>query len=442
MSPRAVHERPGTSLPRGPSRPAAAQQTQWFSRRERSVLLVLGLATAVGATGLAAGGTAGALLGADLAGSNAAAGIPLGLLVVGSAASAPLISYATPRIGRALSLTLGYLVGAAGAAVVVAAAVAESFALLLVGSVLLGAANSAIFLTRYAAADSVGARVRGRALGAVFFATALGAVASPLLLGPSGDLAETLGLPRLSGLYGVALVAFGLAALTLAGGVHVRVLGAAAGAEGVAPGERLQVTRHDVAAGLRAPRARTALLVLSATNLVMVAVMAIAPVHLSDHGHGLEFVGVVISLHVAGMFAPSPISGWLADRVGAIVVAGVGFVLLASAGVVGALMAEESGFQATGMLALLGLGWNFGIVGGSTLLSTSTTPRLRPHAEGLGEVAMGIAAGIGAPVAGILVAGVGFASLSLAAAAVAIGIGIYSCWSTQNPPAPARLEAR
>jgi MFS family permease len=423
---------------------AAAQRTQLFSQRERAVLLVFALATAVGGSGLAAGGTAGALLGADLAGSDAAAGVPLGLLVVGSAAAAPLISYATPRIGRALSLTLGYLVGAAGAGVVIAAAVVESFALLLVGSVLLGAANSAIFLTRYAAADSVGALIRGRALGTVFFATALGAVASPLLLGPSGDLAETLGLPRLSGLYGIALVAFGLAAVTLAGGVYSRVLRAGGSAGGsLAPSEGLQVTRQDVATGLRAMRARTALLVLGATNLVMVAVMAIAPVHLTDHGHRLEFVGIVISLHVAGMFAPSPISGWLADRVGAIAVAGVGFALLASAGLVGALMREESGLEASGMLMLLGLGWNFGIVGGSTLLAASTTARLRPHAEGIGEVAMGVAAGVGAPVAGILVAGGGFASLSLAAAAVAIGMVIYLRWSTQDPHAAApELEVR
>jgi MFS family permease len=190
-------------------------------------------------------------------------------------------------------------------------------------------------------------------------------------------------------------------------------------------------------------RARTALLVLGATNLVMVAVMAIAPVHLTDHGHRLEFVGIVISLHVAGMFAPSPISGWLADRVGAIAVAGVGFALLASAGLVGALMREESGLEASGMLMLLGLGWNFGIVGGSTLLAASTTARLRPHAEGIGEVAMGVAAGVGAPVAGILVAGGGFASLSLAAAAVAIGMVIYLRWSTQDPHAAApELEVR
>jgi MFS family permease len=422
---------------------AARTRRPLFSRRERAVLGVLALGTAVGSTGLAAGGTAGALLGAELAGTDAAAGVPLGLLVVGSAAAAPLISFSTARLGRAPSLGLGYAVGVGGAALVVAAAVAESFAVLLLGSVLLGAANSALFLTRYAAADSVGPGVRGRALGTVFFATALGAVVSPLLLGPSGDLVEGLGLPRLSGLYGVAIIAFGLAGLTLGAGLASGVLdGRPPGPErstGGAPG----VTRRELAVGLRAPSARGALLVLGAANLVMVAVMAIAPVHLTDHGHNLEFVGIVISMHVAGMFAPSPISGWLADRIGPLAVAAVGFVLLGSFGVGGVVVDEQSGIALSALLVLLGLGWNFGIVGGSTSLSAAMTPRLRPHAEGIGEVAMGIAAGLGAPIAGVLVAAGGFSSLSLVAAAVAIGVIVYVRWATLRwNAAAAELEAQ
>jgi MFS family permease len=403
---------------------AAPQRAPLFSRNERAVLGVLSLATAIGATGLAAGGTAGALLGADLAGSNAAAGIPLGLLVVGSAAAAPLISFATSRLGRALSLTLGYLVGAGGAFVVVVAAGVESFALLLVGSVLVGAANAAIFLTRYAAADSVHPGVKGRALGTIFFATALGAVLSPLLLGPSGDVAEALALPRLSGLYGVAVIAFVLAAVILTAGARSGFR--------EQRGPQGTVTRRELALGLRAKPARLALLVLGATNLVMVAVMAIAPVHLSDHGHHLEFVGIVISLHVAGMFALSPVSGWLADRVGPLPVAGLGFAFLATAGVAGALLDVSSGLAMIAMLVLLGLGWNFGIVGGSTLLASSTTASLRPHAEGIGEVAMGVAAGLGAPLAGLLVAVGSFEALTLAAAGVAVGVMAYLRWSTSS----------
>jgi predicted MFS family arabinose efflux permease len=406
------------------------EQTALFTREERATLAILALATAVGASGLAAGGTAGALLGVELAGSDAAAGVPLGMLVVGSAAAAPAISYLTPRLGRERSLALGYIVGAVGAEVVVVAAVVESFALLLVGSILLGAANSAIFLTRYAAADSVRPGVRGRALGTVFFATALGAIASPLLLGPGGELAELMGLPRLSGLYLVATAAFAFAGLTLVAASPSRVR------------ESTRITRDELLVGLRATGARTSLLILGASNFVMVAVMAVTPVHMTEHAHHhLQFVGIVISLHVAGMFAPSPISGWLADRVGPITVAVIGFAFIVVAGLTGVLVDLDNGAAITALLVLLGLGWNFGIVGGSTLLSASTTPRLRPYAEGIGEVTMGLAAGLGAPIAGLVVAGGGFASLWLGGAVVATAVGIYMLRSARARPALAEASA-
>lgn len=182
----------------------------------RSTLLLLAAATAVGAMGLAAGGSAGALLAEDITGSTTWAGVPLGVLVLGSAAGALLISRHARHAGRGAGLVLGYGIGAAGAVMVVAAAAIDDLALLLAGSAALGTANAAIFLTRYAGADLGGDSGRGRALGVVFFATALGAVASPNLLGPSGDLAEGLGLARLSGLYLVAFVAFGAAGTLLA----------------------------------------------------------------------------------------------------------------------------------------------------------------------------------------------------------------------------------
>jgi predicted MFS family arabinose efflux permease len=280
----------------------------------------------------------------------------------------------------------------------------------------------------------------------VFFATALGAIVSPLLLGPSGDVVEAVSLPRLSGLYGVAVLAFVLAGLTLAvAASRVRELGS--NRPGAEADEALRVTRRELAAGLRATRARVSLLILGASNLVMVGVMAVAPVHLTEHGHhhhhhNLQFVGLVISMHVAAMFAPSPFSGWLADRIGPIAVAVTGFGFLVAAGLAGTLVDLDSSFAVSALLVVLGLGWNFGIVGGSTLLSASTTPRLRPHAEGIGEVAMGVAAGLGAPIAGVLVAAGGFASLWLAGAAVAAGIGGYTIRSVQRwqPLAAARSE--
>ena len=372
--------------------------------QRRRTLALLAAATAIGALGLAAGGSAGALLAEEITDSTAWAGLPLGFLVAGSAASALLISWRTGRAGRAAGLVLGYAIGTAGAALVIGAAVVDSFFLLLAGSAALGAANAAIFLTRYAAADLGGEAGRGRALGLVFFATALGAVLSPNLLGPSGDLAEKVGLPSLSGLYLVALAAFTASGFVLA-----------ALPQGLLPaGDTRSVTRQELQIGLL--NARAALVVLAMTNLVMVTVMAIAPIHLVEHGHSLDVIGLVVGIHVFCMFAPSPVTGWLADRAGSAIVAAVGAALLIAAGASGALLDLSHSTEMTAMLALLGLGWNAGIVGGSTMLAASVPPVLRPQTEGIGEVAMGLAAGAGAPMAGLLVAYGNFTTLSIAGA--------------------------
>lgn len=389
------------------------------SRRfERRTLAVLAVATIFGSLGLAAGGTAGTLLGAELVGAGAA-GLPLGALVVGQASVALLVSNRTGRAGRGKSLALGYAIGALGAGLVVVAAFAQNFAALLLGSAVLGGGNAAVFLTRYAAAEVGDGAVRGRGLGVVLFAAAVGAVASPNLLGLSGSVATRFGLPPLTGLYLVAVVGSGVAALLLTLSSRPNAPYFGHGSRWLGPRQASPVSGRELVSGVNCPPARAALAVLAMTNLVMVAVMAIAPVHLVAHGHSLQHVGFIVSLHVAGMFAPSPLSGWAADRFGGGRVAAAGIALLVLAGVVGALIDSGAALPMTLMLLLLGVGWNFGLVGGSVLLAASIPATLKPQVEGVGEVAMGVAAGLGAPLAGLLVALGGFRALSLVGAAAA-----------------------
>ena len=228
-----------------------------------------------------------------------------------------------------------------------------------------------------------------------------------------------IGLPRLAGLYLVAILCFAIAALLLAAASYpgVQYFGNSAALRTV--GKRSRVAKGGIASHLKVPGARTGLLILAATNMVMVAVMAIAPVHLAVHGYNLGQVGTVVGIHVGTMFIPSPLSGWIADRLGPAPVAEAGFFLLAAASIVGAFLDSGSAIWMTVMLTLLGVGWNFGVVGGSTMLADSIPAPLRPLAEGLGEVAMGLAAGAGAPIAGIVVALRGFTALSLVGVAVA-----------------------
>lgn len=380
---------------------------------------MLAVATGIGSVGLAAGGTAGALLGANLTGTEAAAGLPLGLLVVGQAIAALVVSRRTRHAGRGRSLILGYVLGALGAALVIFAAVSSNFVTLLAGSIVLGAGNAAIFLTRYAAGELGGEAARGRSLGVVLFATAFGAILSPNLLGPGGEVARMLGLPPLTGLYLLAILSFVISAILLAAISYPGVPYLGQGAALLGPREMTRSTPQQAISSRGIWPARVALVVLGATNLVMVSVMAVAPVHLSTHGHSLDLVGIVIGVHVAGMFVPSPVSGRIADRIGGVPIAALGILLLVVTGIAGALVNQDSVAWIIVVLAVLGIGWNLGIVGGSMLLAASVPPDLRPRTEGLGEVAMGVAAGVGAPIAGMVVSIGSLSTLLLSGAGVA-----------------------
>lgn len=375
--------------------PGSAIRFAWRGRTYagRHALPVLAVATAIGGLGLAAGGTAGPLLGAELI-SPAGAGLPPGVTVLGSAVAALVIARYSARAGRAPALALGYLAGALGAALVIVAAAAHSVATLLAGSWVLGAANAAVFLTRYAAAELGGRSARGYSIGVVLAATAVGAVTSPNLLGPGGRIAAALGTTGSAGLYLVAVIVFILAAALLA------VLARTGDGRAETAGSRPRLHRHELAVALTRPRVRAALLILAITNLIMVAVMTVAPVHMEADGHQLAVIGMMVSVHVTGMLAPSPLTGRLADRFGAAAVAKGGTALLVVVGILGAFIGAGHAPVQTAVLGLLGLAWNAGVVGASAMLAESVPPALRPHVEGIGEAAMGTAAAVGASLAG------------------------------------------
>jgi MFS family permease len=401
---------------------------------QRRTMRVLVVAQLLGALGLAAGGTAGALLAAHLSGSAAAAGLPLSLLVLGSGVGAVAVARVMRDHGRRAGLAAAYLAGTAGAALTVAAAGWGSWPLLLAGSLLLGGGNTAVMLARYAAADL--SSHRARSISTVVTAASVGAVAGPNLLGPAGPLAQAVGLPGPTGLYLLAIPAFLGAALVLMAFLRPDPLQVAR-ATALSAEQPAAGGRRELAVLLGDRHIRLALLVLAIANLAMVGVMAVAPVHLHDHGAGMGTIGLVIGGHIAAMYLPSPLTGWLADTVGARVVAAVGALLLLGAGTVAAV-AGSGRVGVVVALLLLGVGWNAGLIGGSALLRDApVSPSLRTRAEGLGELGMGAAAAAGGSGAGLLLAGGGFGLLGLVAAApcllllVAVAIG-----GRQEPDAP------
>jgi MFS family permease len=377
---------------------------------QRRTMRTLVVAQVLGAVGLAAGGTAGALLAQELTGDTAAAGLPLALLVLGSGIGALVVTRIMNVAGRRAGLTTAHLCGAAGASLSVAAAGLRDWSLLLGGCTLLGCGNAAVMLARYAAADL--AVRRGRSISTVVTAASVGAVAGPNLLGPSGGVARGPGLPDATGLFLLAIPAFLAAALVLT--MFLRpdpLLVARSATSAGAP-----VAAAPIIAVLANANVRLALLVLATSNLTMVAIMAVAPVQMHAHGAGLGMVGLMISAHIGAMYLPSPITGALADRLGARRVASSAALLLLGAGTIG-LVAGSGVVGTVIVLLLLGIGWNAGLIGGSALLREAPIePSQQTWAEGLGELGMGAAAAVGGGSAGLVLGGGGFAVLCLVAA--------------------------
>lgn len=429
-------------VPSPPARGRAALQ-----RRTLRVLVVAQLLSGLGGSAAVAA----SLLALEMTGSTSLASLPLALLVVGSSVVVVPISALSRRAGRRAGLATALALAAVGSVGIIFAATVDSFALLLVASVAFGAGNVAVMLARYAAADLSTAAQRGRAIGTVVFATTFGAVAGPNLLEPAGHLATALGLPGLTGLYVVATAAFVLAGLVLFAFLRPDPLQIATAlrepAAGIADAGSRPATaaRVPLRVRLAAPGATAGLITMVVANFVMVAVMAMAPVHLHDHGHGLTAVGLVVSLHVAGMFAPAPLTGWLTDRVGPFPVAGGAAVLLLVAGVLSAV--AGGGVVTFGVgLAILGVGWNAGLVAGSTLLAGSVPITERPRAEGIGELGMGVTAASATAIAGPLVGLAGYATLAVAAAIAAATLGPILLAAARrgvpaSPPAGGRLPA-
>jgi MFS family permease len=382
-------------------------------RRRTTGTLVAGVA--LGSTGYIAAVTVSTIAAEDLAGSSAWAGVPGAAAVLGAAGGSILLSWIMVRAGRRAGLTAGYGLGVAGALVAVAALLVGSFPLLLGGTVLIGVANAASNLSRYAAADLVPPARRAAALGTVVWAATVGAVVGPNLVAFAGTAAEAVGLPRLTGAYLLpAVFVAGSAALTFALLRPDPFLLADPSARHVpSDGEG-----DPVRALLRRPTVVIALVALIANQAVMVLVMTMTPLHMTEHGHGLAAVGLVISAHTFGMFALSPVSGRLADRFGPSPVVVAGLVVSGSAAALSAAAPPDGGLLLGFALFLLGFGWNLGFVAGSSILTHGLAMRERTRLQGAADALVWSSSAVASVASGLVVAAAGFTALGLLGAAL------------------------
>ena len=320
--------------------------------------------------------------------------------IVGTGVGALALTRLTARRGRGRALAVGYLVGAVGAVVATGGAVTDDVAALLIGMLLLGVGNAAAQLSRYAAAELHTEDRRGRAIGAVVWAGAVGAVGGPLLLGATAALAGRFGWVPAAGPFLLAV------AVTAVAAVVSRWLPYGSKALTAAPAPLWTL--------LRRPAVRSAFAVLATAQVVMVAVMTAAPVEMHRHGQGLGAVGLVLSAHTLGMFALSPLTGRLVDRLGARPVLLAGLVALAAAAGATSAGPTDTAFRAAA-LSLLGYGWNLCFVGGSTALAETVPPAERARVEGTVDAAVWGLAAVAGLLSTVVLAFGGYAVLTAAA---------------------------
>jgi MFS family permease len=415
-----------TSVTRTPSAPDAADAAEIPAPAEaaalpalrRRIQAVLIATQILGGLGIAIGIALAAVLAKDVSGTEALSGLASTASVAGPALLAmPLASLMSSR-GRRPGLVLAYLVGALGAGVVVLGAVVDSFPLLLAGLVGFGAGSSANLAARFAAADLAEPDRRGRAISTVVWATTIGAVLGPNIAAPAGESVAGLGIPAAAGPFvwaaGVFVVAAVMVALLLRPDplLTARALSGAEESASAAEGRSLR-------AGMRAvresSRARLALVTVAVSHTAMVSIMSMTPVALSHHGAGIQLIGLVISGHIAGMYAFSPVMGWLSDRLGRLAVIGLAVGLLSFAALLAGTAGPSHGQTAAGLF-VLGLGWSAGLVSGSALLTDSVPQAARAAVQGLSDFIMNTAAGVGGLTAGLIVARAGYGWLNLVGA--------------------------
>ncbi|MEW2005235.1 MFS transporter [Microbacterium sp. NPDC079208] len=393
---------------------------------QRRTVLVLSLGQVLGGIAFGATVSLGALLAADISGSDALSGLATASVTLGAALCAIPLARMAARLGRRRALTLGNLFALVGIAVVILAASVRVFPLLLVGILLIGAGNAGNLQSRFAATDLAAPQHRGRDLSIVVWSTTIGGVAGPLLLGPGEMVGQAIGMPPQTGSYVFSFVAQCAALALYLVALRPDPLLAA---------QRLAQAAAATTSAIVADRprvARYAIFAIAGSHVVMASVMAMTPVHLSHMAHGAHgaaatpadvsaLVGITIALHVGGMYALSPVFGVLADRWGRLRV-----VLLGQALLGGALaFAVFAGTEAWGVmvaLILLGLGWSAATVAGAALLTEASAPEVRTRRQGRSDSLMSLSAAAGSVLAGIVLSNFQYAGLGIAASVLVLAI--------------------
>jgi len=400
------------TVTRAPSQPTDARGLEALRRRS-TFTLIAGVALA--STGHIAAVTIATIAAEQLVGTAALAGAPSATTDFGAAVGSAVLGWIAGRRGRRLALTVGYGTAVGGALVATLALVLGSFPMFLGGMFFVGFGNSSSLAARYAAADLRPAAARATAIGTVVWAATIGAVVGPNLVSLAGSVAVALGLPEVSGPYlvpGVFTTAAAVLSFVLLRPDPMELTDPDSHPRaGDAPAATLAVV-------LRRPAVIASLVALVAGQMVMTLIMTMTPLHLMEHGHGLADVGIVISAHTFGMFALSPLSGRLTDRLGSVTIIFAGTGVLTISAVLTAIAPPDARDLIFLAMLLLGWGWNLGFVAGSSLLTASLSSAERARTQGFADALIWSSAAVASAGSGVIVAVASYATLGLLGMAI------------------------
>ncbi|MCL6427447.1 MFS transporter [Bacillus subtilis] len=395
----------------------------------KRTLFVVSISQIFGGAGLAAGVTVGALIAQQMLGTDAFAGLPSALFTLGSAGSALIVGRLSQRYGRRTGLSAGFMIGGLGAIGVIMAAIINSIFLLFISLLIYGAGTATNLQARYAGTDLANRKQRATAVSITMVFTTFGAVAGPSLVNVMGDFALSIGVPSLAGPFILAAAAYILAGVVLF--IMLRpdplVIARTIEAANEEPGAKGHLAAAEHTENKKGIIVGATVMIL--TQIVMVAIMTMTPVHMRHHGHDLGAVGLVIGFHIGAMYLPSLVTGVLVDRLGRTAMAISSGTTLLLAGVIAAFAPGDSMVLLVIALSLLGLGWNFGLISGTALIVDSTDTATRAKTQGTVDVLIALSGAAGGALSGMIVAGSSYLALSFTGGIMSLLLIPVVVWS-------------
>jgi len=394
--------------------------------QQKRVIRTLSAAQILNGIGTSGTVAAGSLLIASISKSESLAGLAQTTTVLGAAVMALPLAKLTQKGGRRYSLISGFFVGGVGAALAILGGIHKSLFFMLAGSFLIGAASASGYQARFAAIDLATAENRSRNLSFVVWGSTVGAVTGPNLMQPSGNVAHYFHLPRLVGPYFIVGISLALATIVIYFFLKPDpYLTANLSSDGVTQNKH-ETTSAALKHIREIPHALFAITAVGIGHLAMVSIMVMTPVHMSHVDVTLSVIGLVISVHVLGMYAFSPLVGMLSDKVGRVRVIQIGIALLIISAIVAGLSPAMNAVSLGIGLFLLGLGWSCTLIAGSTLLSESVSIEMRPSSQGASDLVMNLMGAIGGAMSGVIIGLFSFGWLCSSIGALVLLLGMWS----------------